>query len=660
MIKQGLVILLILGIAFFSEAQEPEMQQTIEDLLESEGEITSDDLNFQEILDDLESYRQNPIQINQATSDELNRLHLLSELQIHNLLSYREKTGTLLSIYEMASIDGFTPDLLQKIKPFITFKDQGETYRAKRSSGYLFVKSIRTFPKDIQSGYEGSPERYYLRLKQTTDLYEYGLVAEKDPREAFFSQSNRQGFDYMSGYANFRIGKKGGQLFVGDYHISFGQGLVAWQGFSIGKSAEASRIFKSGPGIRSYSSTDENLFFRGLASQFTYGHFSFYPFISTRQLDAHVDTLNNMPFFSAFQTSGYHRTISEIASENSLNQLVEGGHVSYASNRWSFGLTSVYTRFDAEMKRGDEPYDRFLPEGKENTVAGIDWKGTVNDVFLFGEVALSANSGKALLAGCMLKPAPNAELSMLYRNINKTYFSYFSNAFTESSRVNDEHALYLGFKFYPAPGWIINVYSDVFRFEWIKYTTAAPSSGTEFFAQAAYNPTLYTHFYLRFFQEDKELRQITGNLNYNDLQRINRIRFNFTYDLNQRFSIKSRFEFSYYSKQGSERGLLICQDVFYKPIDKPFKLNGRIAYFNTEGYDSRIYSYENDLLYSFSIPALYGNGIRSYLNIQHKLSDKFTLWLKLATLFPFARLESQQTDDSRTRYEIKIQIRYQF
>jgi hypothetical protein len=105
---------------------------------------------------------------------------------------------------------------------------------------------------------------------------------------------------------------------------------------------------------------------------------------------------------------------------------------------------------------------------------------------------------------------------------------------------------------------------------------------------------------------------------------------------------------------------LICQDVFYKPIDKPFKLNGRIAYFNTEGYDSRIYSYENDLLYSFSIPALYGNGIRSYLNIQHKLSDKFTLWLKLATLFPFARLESQQTDDSRTRYEIKIQIRYQF
>jgi hypothetical protein len=660
MIKQGLFILMILGIAFYSEAQEPEMQQTIEDLLESEGEIMSDESNFQEILDDLESFRQNPIQINLATSEELNRLHLLSELQIHNLISYRENSGTLFSIYEMASIDGFTADLLQKIEPFISFENQGETYGAKKTSGYLFVKSTRTFSKDIQSGYEGSPERYYLRLKQTAARSEYGLVAEKDPGEAFFSQSNRQGFDYMSGFANFRIGKKGTQLFVGDYHVSFGQGLVAWQGFSMGKSAEASRVFKSGPGIRSYSSTDENLFFRGLASQFTCRHFSFYPFISTRQLDARVDTLDGKPYFSAFQTSGYHRTGSEITGENSLNQMDAGGHVSYASDRWSFGLTTIYTRFDVEMKRGDEPYDRFLPDGKENAVAGIDWKGNVKDVLLFGEAAISANYGKALLAGCMLKPASIAELSMVYRNINKTYFSYFSNAFTESSRVNDEHAFYLGLTFYPAPGWIINVYSDVFRFNWIKYTTAAPSAGTEFFAQTSYNPTINTHFYFRFFQEDKEQQMITGNLNYNEPQRINRIRFNFTHDLNERISLKSRFEFSYYSKQGSERGFLICQDVFYKPAEKHFKLNGRIAYFYTEGYDSRIYAYENDLLYSFSIPALYGNGLRSYINIQHKLSDNFTLWLKLAALYPFAIQVSQQTDNSITRYEIKMQIRYQF
>ena len=663
MIKKFTLIILISGIVSFSNAQDPLVQQTVEDLLESVGEGVSDDTDIQEILDDLESFRQNPIKINLATMEELSRLHVLSELQISNLISFREKTGTIFSIYEMASIDGFTPDILQKIEPFITFEIKEKSSGTKKSSGYLFVKSTRTFStisQSDQSNYEGSPERVYLRLKQTSANYEYGMVAEKDPGEAFFSQSNKQGFDYTSAFANFRIGKTGTRIFLGDYHVSFGQGLVAWQGFSVGKSAETSQVFRSDQGIRSYSSTDENLFFRGLAGQFNYRHFTFFPFISRHSLDASVDTLDGKPYFGAFQTSGYHRTKSEIADENSLIQLTGGGHVTYSYDRWSFGLTMVYTRFNAEMNRSEEPYNQFLPEGKENTVAGIDWKGSVKNVFFFGEAAISANSGKALLTGVLLKPAPNVEFSLVYRNINKTYFSYFSNAFTESARVNDEHALYMGLKFFPAPCWIINVYSDFFRFKWIKYTTAAPSEGTELFAQASYNPSKVTHFYLRFFQEEKEQRLILGNLKYNEPQLINRVRFNFTHDLNEQISLKSRLEFSFYSKQSSERGFLICQDVIYKPHEKPFTLNGRLAYFNTDGYNSRLYAYENDLLYSFSIPALYGNGIRSYFNLQHELSSKFTLWLKMAATRHFAQNNGQQIADSSTNYEIKIQIRYQF
>jgi len=250
--------------------------------------------------------------------------------------------------------------------------------------------------------------------------------------------------------------------------------------------------------------------------------------------------------------------------------------------------------------------------------------------------------------------------SLVYRNINKTYFSYFSNAFTESSRVNDEHALYLGLKFYPAPRWIINMYSDIFKFKWIKYTTTAPSTGTESFAQVSYNPSVTTHYYLRIFSEDKEQRLISGNLKYDEPQLTDRVRFNFSHDMNQQFSLNSRMEFSYYRKQVREDGFLICQDVIYKPSDKPFALNGRIAYFNTEGYNSRIYAYENDILFSFSIPALYGEGIRSYINLRYKMSDKFTLWLKLDTTHQFAKNESQQTTDSSTSYEIKIQVRYKF
>ena len=45
---------------------------------------------------------------------------------------------------------------------------------------------------------------------------------------------------------------------------------------------------------------------------------------------------------------------------------------------------------------------------------------------------------------------------------------------------------------------------------------------------------------------------------------------------------------------------------------------GRITYFNTDNWDTRIYNYENDVLYHFTIPAYYDKGIRYLLITQKK------------------------------------------
>ncbi len=662
MVKEFTLFILICGMAVYVHAQEPAAQRVIEELLESSGEELTDDTNFQEILDDLEYLIQNPLEINQVGREELLHLHVLSELQINNLIGFRQKTGAIYSLYELASVDGFTPDILQKIEPFISFDKQVISSGKKKSSGNLFLRSTRSFSSAdaTVTHFEGSMERYYLRIKQSGSNFEYGLVAEKDPGEALFSQSNTYGFDYSGAFVNFSTGKAGNRIFAGDYHVKFGQGLVAWQGFSMGKSTETTQVFRSNEGIRSYSSTDENQFFRGLAAQFKTGNFIIYPFLAWNRLDAHIDSLEEKSFFGAFQTSGYHRTASEIKGENSLKQLAGGGHVAFMYERWSFGFSAVYNRFDVAMIRSEVPYNQFFPEGKENLVAGLNWKGSLKNIFLFGEAAGSKNGGKALLAGVLLKPAPNAELSAVYRNINKTYFSYFSNAFTESSRVNDEHGLYLGMKVFPAPKWIIQAYADFFSFNWIKYLTAAPANGTEFLGQISYQYNRETSFYLKFFQEEKEQRLISENLKYNTQQLINRLRFNFSKAMNEQISLKSRLEFSFYSKQGSEKGFFMAQDVIYKPSMKPYELNGRMAYFKTDGYNSRIYAYENDLLYSFSIPANYGNGIRGYLNFQVHLGDRFTLWLKFASTRKFALNNGEELIAATKKSDLKIQIRYQF
>lgn len=659
--KCVVLIILLSALVGSLSAQNQVVNQITEDLLESVGENLNDDVDFQEILDDWEDLRQNPLKVNLASATDFQHLHLLSELQIENLIAYRRKTGTIYSLYELVAVDGFTPDILQKMEPFISFEVLDELTGKQRTSTNVLVRSTRSFQSAEDAShdkYEGSPGRYYLRMKHGSSRINYGLVAEKDPGEAFFSQSNKQGFDYLGVYGNAGFGGNNNRLFLGDYHVCFGQGLVAWQGFSMGKSAETTQIYCPTQGIRSYSSTDENQFCRGIAAQINFRSFTFCPFVSKHKIDASIDTVNGAAMFGAFQTGGYHRTASEIAGEKSLQQFVSGGHISYSYHSWTFGTTAVYTRYNAFMDRSNEPYNQFMPEGKEYLVAGVDWKGSVGKVFFFGEGAVSKNSGRALLAGMTMNPASNAELSLLYRNISKTYYSFFANAFTESSRVNDENGMYLGLKFFPVSKWIVQLYADFFRFRWIKYATAAPSCGNEFFAQVSYTPSRKTNYCLRLFQEEKEQRIIDGLSKYNGQQLINRVRLNFSHDLNERVSLKSRIELSFFSKQSKEKGLLIYQDLAFKPDKKSYSVNGRLAYFSTEGYNSRLYACENDLLYSFSVPALFGHGIRAYLNLQKKFGDKLTLWIKLADTHQFEYSGPEVA--SENNLEVKIQLRCQF
>jgi hypothetical protein len=44
------------------------------------------------------------------------------------------------------------------------------------------------------------------------------------------------------------------------------------------------------------------------------------------------------------------------------------------------------------------------------------------------------------------------------------------------------------------------------------------------------------------------------------------------------------------------------------------------AVFDTDDYDTRIYAYEPDLLYHFSLPSFYGRGIHYYINIHQDFS----------------------------------------
>ena len=98
--------------------------------------------------------------------------------------------------------------------------------------------------------------------------------------------------------------------------------------------------------------------------------------------------------------------------------------------------------------------------------------------------------------------------------------------------------------------------------------------------------------------------------------------------MSEKVSLRARFEYAgYHFNKAYEKGFLLFQDIIFAPFRK-LKLWVRYSFFNTEGYNSRIYSYENDLLYSFSIPEFHGNGQRFYINLKWSPSSRVTLYLK--------------------------------
>jgi hypothetical protein len=101
--------------------------------------------------------------------------------------------------------------------------------------------------------------------------------------------------------------------------------------------------------------------------------------------------------------------------------------------------------------------------------------------------------------------------------------------------------------------------------------------------------------------------------------------------------------------------MILCQDISYIFRKIPVTIWIRFCIFKTDNWDSRIYTYENDLLYSYSIPALYGEGSRSYIMAKWKICDYAELRIKYGTTSSVATGKSPENTE-----EIKIQFRIWF
>jgi hypothetical protein len=694
MMKWLVIILFMLAMmkhTFTSYSQtgksDPVKDNIIERFIETISESTDQEIDYTALIEDLYYYYDHPINLNQTKPEELKQLYLLSELQINSLFDYLKRHGLLLSIYEIQFIPGWDEQTIHSLLPFIDVLPAKQKKPLRISDVFRYGKHelVARYAQQLErskgfvindtnssAGYLGDPSQIFFRYRFTyRDRVSVGFVAEKDRGEEFFTGTQPAGFDFYGGHIFLKDIGPFKKIALGDYNLQFGQGLTLWTGFGYRRTALAMNIKRFPSGIRPYMATNQAFFNRGAAAEAKIGPVSITGFVSYKPVSATViqeDSLTGKALqFSSFYETGMHRTLSELDKKNRINELITGGNVSFKAKKWNIGVTAAYTQYSAKLVLDDKPYNLYRFQGDRLFNVGVDYNLLVGKFYLFGELAFSPNGGHALLQGVQANLSGNFGISLLFRDYSKKYQNMNANALGERSEAQNERGVYLGFTANPFQKFNLMGYMDVFQFPWLRYNVDAPSIGYEFLLQATFVPNHRTETYLRVRRNNTQ-QNSTLNDEYTDplidVARTN-YRFNFTYEVSKQLKLKNRIEIVTLEQPDKpfRWGYLIYQDVIYKPAVIPLDLSARFAVFNTDDYDTRLYAYENDVLYSFSIPAYFYQGMRFYFQARYDIIPGLGVWFRIAQSY----FHNRQTIGSgldeiqgNTRTEIKVQVRYRF
>ncbi len=653
-------------------------EQQLENQTDADQGETEDDTYLQE----LEHFRKNPVNLNNADADELKQLRIVTDLQIANLISYRNLFGKLISIYELQAVPAWDVNTIRKLLPFVTaatpislkeeasrrFKD-GEHSLLLRVSQVL--ERAEGFSTSISgTKYIGSPQKILFRYRYTyKNLLQFGLVGDKDAGEQFLKGAQIKGFDFYSFHL---FARKIGiiqALAIGDFSVNMGQGLIQWQGLAFKKSVDVMGVKRQSAVLRPYSSAGEFYFHRGAGITIKKGRIESTAFASFRKLGGNFvsDTANNEDFISSFLTSGYHRTSNENEDRNNLTQTTFGGNIIYRGNRWQVGVNGIYYNFSLPIQKRNEPYNLYAISGKQWYNFSVDYSYTYKNLHFFGEAAADKNLNKAFVNGLLLSVDSRVDISIVQRTIHKGYQSINGNAFTENTYPTNETGFYAGVTIRPAIGWRVDAYGDVYKFPWLKYLVDAPSHGKDYLAQVTYTPNRQVEIYTRFRNETKQSNQSDNTTVTNFLATIPKQswRTQIVYRINPAIALRNRIELLWYNNNGinKESGFLTFFDFIYKPMLKSISGVLRLQYFETDGYDSRIYAFENDVLYSYTIPAFSDKGFRYYLTLNYDLTKKISFWLRWAqTIYKNRSTVGSGLDEiqGNRRSELKLQARWIF
>ena len=631
-------------------------------------------LNWENELEELSNRLQEPVNLNSATREQLEQFPFLSDIQIEHLLAYIYIHGQMKTIYELQLVEEIDRQTIQYLLPFVCIKaiNNEPAFRWKtmlKDAGRYGKNEVLTrldIPFYKRKGYEHTylGPSVYNSVKYTfryRDQLYAGGVAEKDAGEPFAALHNRYGYDYYSFYLLLQNCGRLKSLAVGNYRLSFGQGLVMSTDYLMGKTIYASSFNNRSAGIKRHSSTDEYNYFRGVATTVALTkRLSVSAFYSHRNMDGVV---TDGEITSVYKT-GLHRSRKEADKKNLLTSQLTGGNVSYQQNHIRLGITGVYYVFNRLYEPELTGYSKYNIHGNHFYNLGIDYAYRWRRFSFQGETAIG-KQGWASLNRLQYSPVQDIQFMLIHRFYSYDYWAMYAHSFGEGSTVQNEQGYYVGLETTPFSHWRFFVSFDLFSFPWKKYRINKPSRGTDGLIQATFTPRTNLSMYLKYRYKQKE-RDLTGSKGTLTLPIFHhQLRYRLNYSLNDVFSSRTTLDYNHFHSQdrAATKGYQVTQMISSQlPWTRLFA-DVQGSYFCTDDYDSRVYVSEKGLLYTFYTPSFQGRGFRCAVRLRYELNKHWLFITKFGETIYLNRNEIGSGNDliyGNKKADIQMQLRIKF
>ena len=659
-------------------AQNPSenlMEEVLEDLsVNNDINNSVNSLNWENELEELSNRLQEPVNLNSATREQLEQFPFLSDIQIEHLLAYIYIHGQMETIYELQLVEELDRQTIQYLLPFVCIKaiNNEPAFRWKtmlKDAGRYGKNEVLTrldIPFYKRKGYEHTylGPSVYNSVKYTfryRDQLYAGGVAEKDAGEPFAALHNRYGYDYYSFYLLLQNCGRLKLLAVGNYRLSFGQGLVMSTDYLMGKTIYASSFNNRSTGIKKHSSTDEYNYFRGVATTVALTkRLSVSAFYSHRNMDGVV---TDGEITSVYKT-GLHRSRKEADKKNLLTSQLTGGNVSYQQNHIRLGITGVYYVFNRPYEPELTGYSKYNIHGNHFYNLGIDYAYRWRRFSFQGETAIG-KQGWASLNRLQYSPVQDIQFMLIHRFYSYDYWAMYAHSFGEGSTVQNEQGYYVGLETTPFSHWRFFVSFDLFSFPWKKYRINKPSRGTDGLIQATFTPRTNLSMYLKYRYKQKE-RDLTGSKGTLTLPIFHhQLRNRLNYSLNDVFSSRTTLDYNHFHSQdrAATKGYQVTQMISSQlPWTRLFA-DVQGSYFCTDDYDSRVYVSEKGLLYTFYTPSFQGRGFRCAVRLRYELNKHWLFITKFGETIYLNRNEIGSGNDliyGNKKADIQMQLRIKF